>query len=291
MKSMTGHGRGEGVFQGRQVVAELHSVNRKQLEIVCNLPKPLAACEGALRDFLTPQLSRGRVTLSISIQEGGRGAKGTFLDPAAAARYHQELEALRRELKIAEPVSLELVLRGPGVVREGAETEDAEAWAPVLLEAAKKALVPFFKMRQAEGRHLAADLLKRLREMEGAVKKISRRAPAVAERHRELLRARLAEAGTAFPLDDERLLKEVAIFDDRSDVSEELARLGSHFAQFKKLLEGDEAAGRSLDFLTQELNREINTIGSKANDVEIAHHVVALKSALEKIREQIQNFE
>ncbi len=291
MKSMTGHGRGESVFQGRQVVAELHSVNRKQLEIVCNLPRPLAACEGALRDFLTPQLSRGRVMLSIAIQEGGREKGGASIDPAAAARYHGELEALRRKLKIAEPVTLELVLRGPGVLREGGVTEDAEAWTPVLLEAVKKALAPFLKMRLAEGRHLAADLLKQLREMEGGVKKISRRAPAVAEHHREQLRARIAGAGIDLPLDDERLLKEVAIFADRSDVSEELARLGSHFAQFKKLLEGDEAAGRSLDFLTQELNREINTIGSKANDVEIAHQVVALKSALEKIREQIQNFE
>ena len=292
MKSMTGHGRGHAVFEGRQLVVEIQSVNRKQLEIVCSLPRALAACEGALRDSLAPHISRGRVSVAVQLQAAGRAGRATSLfDAEAAAAYHRELEALRRQLKLAEPVSLDLVLRGPGVMREGEPALDAAAWQPALLVAAARALAAYDKTRAAEGKHLAADLLRRLSEMEALVKKISRRAPQVVAAHRAQLRARIAAAGIEVPFDDERLLKELVIFADRSDVSEELTRLASHFAQFRALLRGGGAAGRTLDFLTQELNREINTIGSKANDAEIARDVVALKTALEKIREQVQNFE
>ena len=299
MKSMTGHGRAETTFKGRQVVAEIHSVNRKQLEVVFALPRVLssAAYEPPLRELLTPRISRGRVTLSIQIQEEGRAktpTSGAKIDANAAAAWHAELDALRRRLKLTEPVTLDLVLRGPGVLREGEPPLSADLWLEPILDAAKKALAAHAKMRATEGRHLAADLLKRLREMEALVKKISKRAPGVIAHHREALRARLATAGIDLADDDERLVKEAVLFADRSDVSEELTRLGSHFAQFKKILGGTDengGSGRTLEFLTQELNREINTVGSKANDVEIAHHVVELKSALEKIREQIQNFE
>ena len=297
MKSMTGHGRGEVVFQGRQIVAEIHSVNRKQLELVFNLSRalPSARYEAPLRDLLMARISRGRATLAVQVQEKGRApGQAERIDPTAAVAYHRELESLRRRLKIKEPVPLELVLRGPGVLREGEPPLPAETWLAPVTAAVRRALEAFSRMREAEGRHLADDLLKRLREMEAAAKKISRRAPRVIAHHREALRARLAAAGIDLEADDERLVREAVLFADRSDVSEELTRLGSHFAQFRKILgqagAGD-AGGRTLEFLTQELNREINTIGSKANDVEIAHHVVEMKSALEKIREQIQNFE
>lgn len=298
MKSMTGHGRGEAVFHGRQVTAEVFSVNRKQLEVVFSLPRAFgghgaaaAAFEGPLRELIAPQVSRGRVTVAVHLSEGEEPGGETHLNEPAAAAYHRQLEALRKKLKIKAPVTLDLVLRGPGVVREADLSLPADLWLPPVTEAVKRALASFHKMRAVEGRHLAADLAKRVREMEALAKKISKRAPLVVSQHREALRARLASAGIELGSGDERLFKEVAIFADRCDVSEELTRLGSHFAQFRAILDGDEAAGRTLEFLTQELNREINTVGSKANDVEIAHHVVALKSALEKTREQIQNFE
>jgi uncharacterized protein (TIGR00255 family) len=299
MKSMTGHGRGEAVFRGRRVTAEVYSVNRKQLEAVFSLPRAFgghgaaaASFEGPLRELITAQLSRGRVTMTVHLTEAEDGsAEATHLNEEAAAAYHRQLEALRRKLKIEAPVTLDQVLRGPGVVREADLSLSAELWLPPIVEAAKRALTAFHKMRAAEGKHLAADLTKRIREMEALIKKISKRVPQVVAQHREALLARLLSAGIDLSSDDERLFKEVTLFADRSDVSEELTRLGSHFAQFRAILEGDDAGGRTLEFLTQELNREINTIGSKANDVEIAHHVVALKSALEKVREQIQNFE
>ncbi len=177
------------------------------------------------------------------------------------------------------------------MLREGEAPLAADSWLPPVAEAVRAALAAFHKMRGAEGTHLAADLRRRLDEMEALVKNISGRAPQVVAHHCEALRARVSEAGLDLAPDDERLFKEIALFADRCDVSEELTRLGSHFAQFRAILGSDEAGGRTLEFLTQELNREINTVGSKANDVGIAHHVVALKSALEKIREQIQNFE
>lgn len=299
MKSMTGHGRGEAVFQGRQVTAEVYAVNRKQLEVVFSLPRAFgghgaaaASFEGPLRELIAPQISRGRVTVAVHLSEaeGDRGGE-THLNEEAAVAYHRQLEALRAKLEIDAPVTLDQVLRGPGVVREADLSLSADLWLPPVVEAMKLALASFHKMRATEGRHLAADLAKRLGEMEALVKNISGRAPQVATQHRDALLARLAASGIELDSGDERLFKEVALFADRCDVSEELTRLGSHFAQFRALLEGSEAMGRTLEFLTQELNREINTVGSKANDVEIAHHVVSLKSALEKVREQIQNFE
>ncbi|SDU14999.1 TIGR00255 family protein [Verrucomicrobium sp. GAS474] len=300
MKSMTGHGRAVGgpAPDGRRIVVELQSVNRKQIEVVCSLPRFLAFAEAPLREAVSGAIARGRVTLSVSFASADGKKKGAapVLDKAAALLWHKELDALRKKMGLKAEVPLDLVMRGPGIFLD-AETEALpdetaqKAWLAVLEKTTKGALAAFDRMRLAEGDHLAADLLKRIREMEAIVKKIAKRAPHVVTAYAAALRVRIAALGLTLADNDERLAKEVVLHADRCDITEELTRLSSHFAQFRAFLEGAEAAGRSLDFLAQELNREINTIGSKANDVEIAHQVVALKSALEKVREQIQNFE
>jgi len=299
MKSMTGHGRATGgpAPDGRRIVVEVQSVNRKQLEVVCSLPRFLAFAEAPLREAVAASVSRGRVALSVSIDAGGKkNAPGLALDREAALRWHKELDALRKRLGIKSEVSLELVLRGSGVLLDDAaevplDEAGQKAWLAVLLKTTGKALKDYDRMREAEGKHLAADLLARIGEMEDAAAAVRKRAPLVVTAYAAALRARIAALGLVLGADDERVAKEVLFHADRCDVTEELTRLGSHFAQFRAFLSGKEAAGRTLDFLSQELNREINTIGSKANDIEIARHVVALKSTLEKVREQIQNFE
>ena len=302
MKSMTGHGRAVGgpTPDGRRLVVELQSVNRKQAEVVCTLPRLLSFAEVPLREAVSASIARGRVTLSVTFASADGKKKGAapVLDKAAALLWHKELDGLRKKMGLKAEVPLDLVLRGPGIFLDPyAETESSldetaqKAWLAVLLKTTRAALAAFDRMRLAEGEHLAADLAGRIKEMEGVVKKIAKRAPVVVTAYAAALRSRIAALGLTLADDDERVAKEVLLHADRCDITEELTRLSSHFAQFRAFLQGSEAAGRSLDFLAQELNREINTIGSKANDVEIAHQVVALKSALEKVREQIQNFE
>ncbi len=296
---MTGHGRATGgpAPDGRRIAVEVQSVNRKQLEVVCSLPRFLAFAEAPLREAVAGSVARGRVTLSVALegaQEKGVAAPG--LDRAAALRWHKELDALRKRIGLKAEVPLEMVLRGPGVFADSqaeAPLDEAgqKAWLAVLLKATAKALKEYDRMREAEGKHLAADLLSRIGEMEEATAAVGKRAPLVVTAYAAALRTRIAVLGLELGTDDERVAKEVLFHADRCDVTEELTRLGSHFGQFRAFLSGKEAAGRTLDFLSQELNREINTIGSKANDVGIARHVVALKSTLEKVREQIQNFE
>jgi len=184
------------------------------------------------------------------------------------------------------------VLRVPGVLQSAPESADAETHWPTLEKALQRALQTHAKMRRQEGRHLAADLNRRITALRQLAGKVRARAPQVAGRYREQLLVRIAAFGVeGVNRDDDRLLKEVAIFAERADISEELTRLRSHFQQFDTHVRSREPVGRLLDFLAQEMNREINTIGSKANDSEISQHVVAMKAELEKFREQVQNVE
>jgi uncharacterized protein (TIGR00255 family) len=187
---------------------------------------------------------------------------------------------------------LDLIARAPGVFETAEETADAEDFWPTVEKALEQGLAALLKMREREGAHLARDLGKRIAIMRKSATLIQKRAPEVQKRYREQLLARIKNAGVAAPADDdERLLKEIVYFADRSDISEELTRLQSHFQQFDDCVAAKEPVGRTLDFLAQEMNREINTIGSKANDSQIAHAVVTLKAELEKFREQAQNVE
>jgi len=208
-----------------------------------------------------------------------------------AKSLHSELTRLNKELNTDEPVAIESLLRVPGIIESNDEDVDAASIWPLVQEATVKALEGLLQMRKREGRHLAKDLKSRIKTIQSAVKTIQKLAPSVPKRYREQLRGRLEKAGIEIDLEDERLLKELVIFSDRSDVSEEFTRLSSHFQQFEETVTVDEPVGRKLDFLCQELNREINTIGSKAQDAGITKEVVTAKTELEKFREQVQNVE
>jgi uncharacterized protein (TIGR00255 family) len=290
MRSMTGYGRGTATFDGRQVAVELSSVNRKQAEISLSLPRALLELEPRMRDEINAHISRGRLTVAVGLHAKG-GTKGGAINTAAAKSYRDQLEALRKSLKLSGEITLDQVLRGPGVLdSETVEIETDEAW-PALKKALNAALEQFVKMRQKEGEALAVDLRKRVLAIQKNVKTVGVLAPKVMEHHRGSLMERAAKAGLEIEGSDERLLKEIVFFADRSDISEELTRLRSHLDQFFGQLSKDEPVGRTLDFLLQEMFRETNTIGNKANFLAISQLIVGMKTELEKLREQVQNIE
>ncbi len=290
---MTGYGWGECSRDGFKVTVELSSVNRKQGEISINLPRELEVLEAQIRDRINQRVARGRLTARVSLHlADGKEAARVHLNKALAKVYARELGRLARELKLAGPIPLDLVVRAPGVLQTNEEMADAEDFWPAVEKSLSKALTMLVHMRQREGMHLRKDLCQRIAAMRKAVQQICKQAPQVQERYRQQLRERLTNAGLQdFHIEEERVLKEVIYFADRSDISEELTRLESHFQQFEDCLKKDEPVGRTLDFLAQEMNREINTIGAKANDSLISRDVVLLKTELEKFREQAQNVE
>jgi uncharacterized protein (TIGR00255 family) len=288
---MTGYGRGEVDHAGTKISVELNSVNRKQSDIVINLPRDFAALEPRIRQVINEKISRGRMNVMIGLQEGANGAGALALDTGLARSYHAAMLTLQKELSAPGEITIGTILQAPGVMRSPEQSvKPEEAW-PAVQQALATALGELIKMREREGKHLAKDLIHRLKTLRQATKEIRALYPDVVKKYRVTLRERLEKAGLDLPFDDERLLKEVTIFADRSDVSEELTRLESHLAQFAHHLRKNEPVGRTLEFITQEIFRELNTLGAKSNDAEISQRVVACKSELEKIREQILNLE
>jgi len=291
MRSMTGYGRGEIDHGGAKLSVELNSVNRKQSDIVVNLPRDLAELEPRIRQTINEKISRGRMNVLVTLQESTNEARKLALDTSLARSYHEAMLMLQKELSAPGEITIGTILQAPGVMRSPEHSIDArEAW-PILQQALAAALVELIKMREREGKHLAKDLIHRLKVLRKEIKEIRALYPEVVKRYRGALIERIEKAGLNLPVDDERLLKEISFFADRSDISEELTRLESHLAQFAHHLRKDEPVGRTLEFITQEIFRELNTLGAKSNDAAISQHVVACKSELEKIREQIQNLE
>jgi uncharacterized protein (TIGR00255 family) len=291
MKSMTGYGRGECSQRGFKVTVEVSSVNRKQTEISVNLPREWEVLEAQIRDEINRRVARGRLTVRVSVHAAGASGKLSINAPLARL-YARELRALAKSLRLADGVTLDLLARAPGVLQPAEETTPAEELWPAVSKALRAALDVMLKMREREGAWLAKDLVARAARLRGGVARVRRLAPRSAERYREQLLARIKAAGLDAPaLEDERLVKEVFYFADRSDITEELTRLESHFQQFNDCVKSKEPVGRTLDFLAQEMNREVNTLGAKANDSDISREVVLLKAELEKFREQVQNVE
>jgi uncharacterized protein (TIGR00255 family) len=293
MKSMTGYGRGDCSKDGLKVTVEVSSVNRKQTEISVNLPRQIELLEAQVRDLINRYISRGRVSVRVSLHAGaGQASARMHLNVPLAKAYARQLSRLAKELMLPGPVTLDQVTRAPGVLQSDEDLAVEEDFWPAVEAALTQALTRMVKMREREGAHLAQDLTRRVALMRKAAAQIARHAPKVAKRYRQQLIERIKSAGLEAPgVEDERLLKEVVYFADRSDISEELTRLRSHFQQFEDGRRAKEPVGRMLDFLAQEMNREINTIGSKANDRLISREVVRLKAELEKFREQAQNVE
>ena len=288
---MTGFGRAEHATEILIARVEIASVNRKQADIVFNFPRELGELEAEMRKLILSEVSRGRVNVSIRLEHVASSQGQISLDLPRAQALENVFSELSRVLgRDIQAVAADF-LRTPGIINsddQGLDPKDAkEAIQPAL----KNALEKLTEMRRLEGADLKSDLLGRLDVITSHAKIIGEASGNVVSRQRELLHQRLGEAGLELDLNDERLLKEIAVFAERCDISEETTRLDSHLGRFHEYLESSDAVGRPLDFLCQEINREFNTIGSKANDAGIAQNVVLAKTELEKIREQVQNIE
>ncbi len=291
MHSMTGFGRGSATTEDFTATVEIAAVNRKQSEVVVQGTRDLADLEPRIRRAVTQATSRGRLQVTLKLDPTAKGAKPAKVDTGLALAMEKAFEELSGLLgRDVLPLASDFI-RQPGVISfEDGGIDPEMAWQAVepALEAALEQLLA---MRSSEGGHLKEDFQQRLAILEGFAEKLAADAPGRLVRQREMLLKRLRDAGLDLDPADDRVLKELAIFADRCDISEELTRLASHFRKFRDYLDGSEPPGRALDFLCQELFREFNTIGSKSNDAGIAQIIVEAKTELEKIREQVQNVE
>jgi len=290
---MTGYGRGDCSQDGFKITVELSSVNRKQSEISVTLPREMEMLEAPIRDIINRYIARGRLTVRVSLHAGeSKLSARMHLNIPLAKAYARELSRLAKQLKLPGPVTLDQLARAPGVFQTDEQIVEEEDFWPAVEKALQKALAQMVLTREREGAHLKQDLIERIGTMRKAAAQVRKHSPTVSKRYRQQLIDRIKSAGLDAPAaDDERLLKEVVYFADRSDIAEELTRLQSHFQQFDDCVKSKEPVGRMLDFLAQEMNREVNTIGSKANDSLISREVVTLKAELERFREQAQNVE
>jgi uncharacterized protein (TIGR00255 family) len=290
MHSMTGYGRGEASGKGTKITAEIQSVNKRQTEILVSLPSALTMMESEIRTKIDHSLHRGRVVVAISAS-GAAGGSLPVIDSELATRYLAQFKQLQRELSLPGDLTIDLILRSPGVI--SANTPEAlDSSVRSAVEAALDlAIAQLLQMRAKEGATLKKELLSRIRSVRQALSKVRKLQPRSAKRYRELLMERVRKIGLEIDVDDVRLTREIALFAERSDFSEELSRLESHLDQFIATANREEAIGRTLEFIAQEIGRELNTLSAKANDAEVSQIVVHCKAELEKIREQVQNVE
>ncbi len=293
MKSMTGFGAASAPVLGQMLRLELSGINRKQLEVALNIPRSWNELEACIRRTLGEHISRGRVQVSITSEKATEARTTLRLNEEKLASLRALLPELQEQLGRELDLSLGELMRANIIeeVVDHALEDDAEARWQQLEPLLRQALDALLAMKAQEGANLKRDLLTRIATLRVLRQQISEGAEGSARRHRELLLARLEEAGLPLALDDERIVKEVALYAERCDISEELTRLDSHLEQFCQICEKDEPVGRPLDFLCQEIFRELNTTGSKVNNAALAQLIVTAKTELEKIREQVQNVE
>lgn len=291
INSMTGFGRGEICTDNLKAVIEMKSVNHRYCEIVLRMPRSVNVLEDRIRRMIQEKIARGRVDVFVNIELRGENKPLVKVDEELAGDYVRAANDIKDRLTLDGTVTVNDLLHLPGVVSLAEPENDVEQWWPVVREALDKALTGQLEMRRREGVRLQSDIKKRSGQIAEMVEIIDKRSPVVTGEYRERLSQRINELLVPGTLDMSRLDTEVVIIAERASITEELVRLRSHLAQLDACMEGDVPVGRKLDFLMQEINREVNTIASKSADLEINRTVVEIKSELEKIREQVQNIE
>ena len=291
IRSMTGYGRFEGVINGRMTVFEIKAVNHRYFELQCRVPKSCGFLEEKIRELVSGCINRGKIDVYVSVEADENIAADVRVNHSLAAGYVKALRELCSTYELKEDVSVLALSRYSDIFTVSKAPENEDALTEIVMEAGRKAVADFIAMREREGEKLAADVLGRGKTILSLVSEIEERSPVTVEEYRKKLYDRLKEVLGDTTIDPQRILTEAAIFADKTAVNEETVRLRSHYAQLETMLSGNEPAGRKLDFIVQEMNREANTIGSKVCDAELAHKVVDIKAEIEKIREQIQNIE
>ncbi len=289
--SMTGHGEALCQQDGVTLAVEVRTINSRYFKLTLRAGEGCASLESRMEAVVRQQVRRGTVQVSLRLDRESTADEYKLNIPVLAS-YRKQLEKLYDQLHVSDTIHLESLLGLPGVVNERTLRQvDAERDWPLIERGLKEALTGLTQMRTDEGRAMAADLDSNLQTIAGEVQRIAERAPLVVNSYRERLTDRLNQSGFDVRIEASDVIREVGIFAERSDISEEVVRLRSHLDQFRGILDDAESNGRKLEFLTQEMFRETNTIGSKANDAEIARHVIEIKAAIERMREMIQNVE
>lgn len=291
IRSMTGYGQGRGTVQGCRLEVELRSVNHRFSEITLKLPKPLLFLEPEVKKRLKERFLRGRLDLLATLNETKESTRRLEIDLALAKQYRRALQELKSRLKLKGDIDLNLLTDFRNLITVEERPSGHKHLVTVFYRLLNQAGNRLDRMRQKEGRTLAGDLTRRLERIGRSVGHIKRRAPNVLTEYRRRLKKRVKWLSKGTTLDSQRLEQEVALYATRCDITEEMTRIESHLSQFKAMIMSRETVGRSLDFLIQEMHREINTTGSKANDADISRQVILIKSELERLREQIQNVE
>ncbi|MGI6334351.1 MAG: YicC/YloC family endoribonuclease [Saccharofermentanales bacterium] len=292
--SMTGYGRGEASDDSRCVMVEIKTVNSRYCDQQVRLPRVLAALENRIRELIGQRVARGKVDVFINYVDTGEAAYQVVVDAGLARSYASALREMAQVANIPADFNVAALSRFADILRVEATSPDPESTWTLLYSALTMALDALIRMRALEGACLARDIRRRVKELAALLEGIALRAPSVVGEYRARLTARIEELlgeQAADVFDEQRIAAEVAVFADKCGIDEEITRLESHLKQMDDLLKQSGPMGKELDFLVQEINREINTIGSKANDLELTKRVVAMKTQLEKIREQVQNLE
>lgn len=291
MYSMTGFGRGTRIQDGREITVELKSVNNRFLDIGLRLPRQLSFLEDTIRHAISAKISRGHIDVYVNYRNSRTDSKRLFIDEAVVRAYLDAAQMISEQYGVKNDLTASSVLRLPDASEIISADEDTEVVNRLCEEACGAAADELVRMRFAEGERLKKDLALHEGNLKEIIAKVEKRAPLVPEEYRAKLQQRISEMLSDTEVDRARLATEVAIFADRAAIDEEIARMHSHFEHFDGLLAAETPSGRQFDFLVQEMNRECNTIGSKANDSELTDMVLSAKAEIEKLREQIQNIE
>lgn len=291
LKSMTGYGRRETIAEGKKIRVEIKSVNHRFSDYNIKVPRHLGFLEEKIRNYASKSITRGKVDIFVSVESYEDSDKELTLNLSLAKSYIEVLKKLRDEFDLKDDISVMSVAAYSDILKAEQKEEDADRIWELVRQVADGAMEDFTAMRSREGERIETDLRERIEYMKSLAKKVDERSPKTVEEYKEKLYNKIKEILDDRDIDESRILTEVAVFADKIAVNEETVRLSSHFAEFAEILDSGQPAGRRLDFLIQEINREVNTIGSKANDLEIAKIVVELKGEIEKLREQIQNIE
>ena len=291
INSMTGYGKGEAQAGNVVLTVEIKTVNHRYADITVKLPRSLMAMENELRRQVGQVLKRGKIDVYVNFGQTEESPVVPVLNRPLALAYHELFTQMRNELGLSGGVTLDMIISQKDVVQLRETESGAEVLQACLAEALERALGQVAVMRGNEGAATAADLHERLAQLDALLAQVEQRAPLIPQEWQAKLMERLARLQQNHEWDPQRVAQEIAVYADRCDISEELARFRSHLVQFRGLFDDQEPVGRRMDFLVQELNREVNTMGSKSNDADLTRTVVAMKAELEKVREQVQNIE
>ncbi len=291
LKSMTGYGRREAVTDGKKILAEIKSVNHRYSDYNIKVQRHLGFLEDRIRKYASTFITRGKVDIYVNVENYETADKEISLNKAVAQNYIEVLRQLRDEFSLKDDISVMSVARNTEIFKTDRIEEDEDAIWESVKTVLSGAIEDFVAMRSREGERIQTDLCQRIEYMGTLVKEIEERSPQTVKEYSDRLYEKIKEVLEDKQIDETRIITEVAIYADKVAVNEETVRLASHFSEFGEIISSGEPAGRKLDFLIQEINREVNTIGSKASDINIAKTVVTLKGEIEKLREQIQNIE